>query len=72
MKTSRMPIRAGCVTPESDDATAPASNGGTKDQENGQRDFATARCYTATTPATEWSDLRIVGNLLRRIGGCHG
>jgi hypothetical protein len=67
-----MPFGASSITPERDDATGPASNGGTKDQESGQRDFATARWYTANAPATEWSDLRIVGDLLRRIGGRHG
>jgi hypothetical protein len=70
MNTSHTPIRAGRVTPECDDATGPGSNGGTKDQENGQRDFATASGKTTTTP--DWSDLRAVGNLLRRIGGRNG
>jgi hypothetical protein len=67
-----MPERAGHATPESDDATAPASNGGTRDQQIGQRDFAIANGKTTTAPASEWPNLRIDGDQSRRIGRCHG
>ena len=71
MKTSPMPVRAGQVTPESDDATGPASNGGTKVQQNAQPNVATSNAWRKRNfiHATEPPSLRAVGDLLRGIGG---
>ena len=71
MTIANTPYRAGPLTPESDDATGLGSNGGIKVQQNGQLYFAMStgcrkRCYIF---GNESPSLRVVGDLLREIGG---